>query len=202
MGAPKKYQDEWGSGRVRWIPPDQEWLYDQYITQEKSCRTLAAEVGCGRGTLKGWLVGEGIPLRKWRRDSPSREWLEYHYLVLEETAEEIAYELGTTGPTVALWLREAGISGRTRAQAMQLRAKWMRREEHSGWTGGSKSYLGRLAQAAMKSAGVPKVCTGSGPHKGELVVHHKDEDRRNNSLGNLQYLCRACHARVHDTLNW
>jgi hypothetical protein len=30
-----------------------------------------------------------------------------------------------------------------------------------------------------------------------LVVHHKDNDRRNNSLSNLQLLCPACHMAIH-----
>ena len=30
-----------------------------------------------------------------------------------------------------------------------------------------------------------------------LVVHHKDNDDRNNSLPNLITLCRPCHAKLH-----
>lgn len=30
-----------------------------------------------------------------------------------------------------------------------------------------------------------------------LLVHHKDENRQNNSPGNLETLCRACHQAEH-----
>lgn len=36
-----------------------------------------------------------------------------------------------------------------------------------------------------------------------LVVHHKDRDRYNNSLDNLELLCKSCHSiehMLHDTL--
>lgn len=33
--------------------------------------------------------------------------------------------------------------------------------------------------------------------KRNLVVHHKDENRDNNTMENLITLCRACHAAVH-----
>jgi len=34
----------------------------------------------------------------------------------------------------------------------------------------------------------------------KLVVHHKDVNRKNNSLENLQTLCHGCHGRIHNTL--
>ena len=30
-----------------------------------------------------------------------------------------------------------------------------------------------------------------------LLVHHVDEDRKNNSFDNLKVLCTSCHAIVH-----
>jgi hypothetical protein len=34
----------------------------------------------------------------------------------------------------------------------------------------------------------------------KLMVHHKDENRKNNKLDNLQVLCRTCHRRHHVAL--
>jgi len=30
-----------------------------------------------------------------------------------------------------------------------------------------------------------------------LIVHHKDANRRNNTLDNFEVLCKSCHAIVH-----
>ena len=32
------------------------------------------------------------------------------------------------------------------------------------------------------------------------LVHHKDQDSRNNADDNLQSLCRKCHAKEHDRI--
>ncbi|WP_455448229.1 HNH endonuclease signature motif containing protein [Natrinema thermotolerans] len=32
----------------------------------------------------------------------------------------------------------------------------------------------------------------------DIVVHHVDGDRENNSLGNLEPLCQECHMRIHN----
>lgn len=34
-----------------------------------------------------------------------------------------------------------------------------------------------------------------------LVIHHRDENRRNGSIDNLQMLCRSCHSKVHGLVN-
>jgi len=33
-----------------------------------------------------------------------------------------------------------------------------------------------------------------------LIVHHVDEDRKNNNYENLQILCPNCHSKIHKKL--
>lgn len=35
------------------------------------------------------------------------------------------------------------------------------------------------------------------PARSDLLVHHKDRNRRNNAPSNLETLCRPCHTREH-----
>jgi len=35
----------------------------------------------------------------------------------------------------------------------------------------------------------------------DLVVHHKDENNRNNDLNNIKILCGSCHGKLHQELN-
>ncbi len=38
--------------------------------------------------------------------------------------------------------------------------------------------------------------------KCRLVCHHKDEDKKNNQMSNLQTLCKACHIKIHGIAGW
>ena len=33
------------------------------------------------------------------------------------------------------------------------------------------------------------------------LVHHKDENRQNNELDNLEWVCFSCHAKIHNKGN-
>lgn len=50
-----------------------------------------------------------------------------------------------------------------------------------------------------KVAGKPKICERCGydKHEAAIIVHHKDRDRENNDLDNLEVLCANCHAIEH-----
>lgn len=43
------------------------------------------------------------------------------------------------------------------------------------------------------------VCYICGTAKSDLVVHHLDGDRSNNTLDNLVPMCRSCHSRLHSS---
>jgi 5-methylcytosine-specific restriction endonuclease McrA len=65
-------------------------------------------------------------------------------------------------------------------------------EAHPNWQGGIKpEYYQRIAFAAHGRA-----CQRCGSTR-HLNVHHKDENRRNSKVGNLEVLCRSCHNREH-----
>lgn len=46
----------------------------------------------------------------------------------------------------------------------------------------------------------PKVCERCGA-KENILVHHKDENRLNNTLDNLEVLCKKCHQHHHCNRN-
>lgn len=66
-------------------------------------------------------------------------------------------------------------------------------EQHANWKGGTSSYRQRLSRA-----GIEVICKKCGnTDKRILAVHHKDRDRQNNSISNLNWLCHNCHYLVH-----
>lgn len=66
-------------------------------------------------------------------------------------------------------------------------------ENAPNWNGGEAIY-----RAIMDRIGIRKECVEC-KIKDErlLVVHHRDRNRKNNKIENLEYLCRNCHYLVH-----
>lgn len=66
-------------------------------------------------------------------------------------------------------------------------------ENSPNWIAGVSAY-----RDLMKRAGIIAVCKKCGiKDKRVLTVHHKDGNRKNNKLVNLEWLCRNCHCLVH-----
>lgn len=64
---------------------------------------------------------------------------------------------------------------------------------HHLWNGGTSIY-----RRLKEESGDKIVCTACGINdKRLLVVHHKDHNRSNNALSNLEWLCRNCHYLAH-----
>jgi hypothetical protein len=71
----------------------------------------------------------------------------------------------------------------------QLRAG----ERHPNWKGGENAYRDILLRS-----GAPAVCTRCGAEDFRvLAVHHLDEDRSNNQIENLTWLCHNGHYLIH-----
>jgi hypothetical protein len=74
------------------------------------------------------------------------------------------------------------------------RNKFYSGERHPLWAGGI--YLYRKTLIDSKT---PIVCKSCGcKDERILVAHHKDCDRKNNKLDNLEWLCRNCHYLIHN----
>ncbi len=75
----------------------------------------------------------------------------------------------------------------------QWRNKFYSGERHPLWNGGiflyRKTLLETGATAVCKNCGIKDFRV--------LLVHHKDHDKRNNALENLEWLCWNCHHLIH-----
>lgn len=61
------------------------------------------------------------------------------------------------------------------------------------WISGKYAY-----RALLKRANMVERCRRCGNRdKRVLTVHHKDGNRRNNKIENLEWLCRNCHCIIH-----
>jgi len=66
-------------------------------------------------------------------------------------------------------------------------------ENAPNWVAGQTVY-----RRLLKRYNKPEKCSKCGnKDKRVLVVHHRDSNRRNNKLENLEWFCRNCHYIVH-----
>lgn len=66
-------------------------------------------------------------------------------------------------------------------------------ENHPLWAGGTSVYRGLLLKKGGKIT-----CSRCGNNDARVLdAHHKDFNRRNNSVENLEWLCKNCHFLAH-----
>ncbi len=74
------------------------------------------------------------------------------------------------------------------------RNKYFSGKRHKRWKGG----VGVSYRSRVDSSGRKKICARCNELDYRiLAVHHLDEDRMNNHLENLVYLCHNCHHLIH-----
>ena len=175
----------------RWEPPNWRWLDREYCWFKKTRSQIAREIGVSSPTVKKWILNAGIVLRSpWK--VPSEKWLKDQYIAQEKSASQIADEVGTGTNVILKKLRALGIKPRTLKQSQGLR----RQQEFPHLKGQhSLRTCRRHAEEALWAAEVPEVCARCQRTSSEtwIEVHHLDGNERNNSLKNLQWLCRSCH---------
>lgn len=65
--------------------------------------------------------------------------------------------------------------------------------ESPNWKSGTSVY-----RDLLRRYNIPYICSRCGfSDKRALVVHHKDSDRKNNKIGNLERICCNCHTIIH-----
>ena len=66
---------------------------------------------------------------------------------------------------------------------------------------GNPNYKNGIRTGKRMILEVNKICQECGSDE-RLEVHHKDKNRKNNNLNNLQLLCRSCHSKQHRGKEW
>lgn len=66
-------------------------------------------------------------------------------------------------------------------------------EKHANWKDGNYAY-----KSVLSRAGIAPVCIMCGNTDSRVMaVHHRDENRKNNKVENLVWICHNCHHLVH-----
>lgn len=65
-------------------------------------------------------------------------------------------------------------------------------KDHGNWLGGTSSYRKKALYFYGSTC-----CKCGYSNEGALEVHHKDKNRENNDISNLEVLCANCHRLLH-----
>ena len=101
------------TGEKPWM--DRDWLYDQYITQDRRTADIAADYGCKPNTINQWLIKFNIKKKiTTRKVTPKHQYELYDYLyqnhiVLHKSMSEIARENNVSADTIRYNLKKNGI---------------------------------------------------------------------------------------------
>lgn len=96
-----------------------EELYDLYWNQELTLLEIAKRVGCGRETIRHYMVKYGIPRRS-PQGPISKETLQRLYFKEKMSLAQIAEKLGTSITRVFNWMEHYGLKRRDVSSATRL----------------------------------------------------------------------------------
>lgn len=73
----------------------------------------------------------------------------------------------------------------------------LKSNKNPNWKGGiNQDYYQRIIKDNLDISS----CSICGSKK-FILIHHKDKNRKNNKLSNLQVLCKSCHSKTHNIIN-
>jgi thymidylate synthase ThyX len=146
---------------------NRDWLYDQYVTKNKTAVAIADDFGFNVSTIKKWKRKHALP------DKPASYW----------NTGRIPWNKGVSEED----------DPRVKAQAEALREHhW----DDGRYTDLSKeARIKKLSKSTYRklNKGVCSICN----NLKYVQTHHIDENREHNEKSNLIDLCVSCHQSVH-----
>lgn len=123
------YPEKRYTGPKPWM--DKDWLYEEYVTKDRSTADIANEYGCKRNTIQCWLLKHGIKkeitTHNIVRDKKHQQYdyLYEQHVINGKSMAEIARECGVSGDTIRENLKRNGIE----VHQMQHKTKYTQEDE-------------------------------------------------------------------------
>ncbi|MCK4384688.1 MAG: HNH endonuclease [candidate division Zixibacteria bacterium] len=127
-----------------------------------------------------------------------KEWLEKKYWEEGLSQDEIAVLINRSPSSVRnlmkkfnIKTRGPGMSGRDHSEKAKQRMREVKGgDKNPRWKGGDEHYWGKIARNAWEEHWREKVPAG-------YIVHHSDENIKNNNICNLALLTVSFHMKLH-----
>ena len=190
---------------------NKEWLYQNYIIEEKSSHDIAKIVGCGVTTVRRWMKGFGIERRNNRE--AGKNWYKNHDyscgMYGKKHSEESKRKMSESSRGKPAWNKGIPFSKET-CQKMSDHAKrrFKNRENVPAWKGGI-TLENKLIRTSLEFMDWRKsvferddyVCQKCLERGGELHAHHiipfAIAPKERLELDNGATLCKPCHKTIH-----
>lgn len=93
------------TGLKPWM--DKKWLYNEYITKNRSSQEIADEYGCKQNTIQCWLLKHGIKKEdpRVKKCYQTYEYLYDQYIVQHKTCEQIGQENNVSRECIIEWVK-------------------------------------------------------------------------------------------------
>jgi len=205
---------------------DKESLTKLYVNDEcATLESVAATIGCNRETVRRWMKRYGLPIRpRGSTGKPrlveaqplgDRQWLEEQ--MKTKTQKRIANELGVSHSLVAHWVGKHKLwDARSLKKSEAVKRGLAKRyadgragDKASNWKGGRRVADGYIYLYVPNHPSA----TSNKPYvqehrlvmedvlgrflESDEVVHHKDGNRQNNEVDNLEVKSRGRHLHEH-----
>lgn len=110
---------------------DKEWLYQEYITKNRTTSDIARECGCKRNTIQQWLSTYKIKkpqnsiVREYKRDKAyqNREYLYEEHINKHRSISDIARENGVSFDAIQYNMRRTGVPCWSSTHTVDLRGE-------------------------------------------------------------------------------
>jgi hypothetical protein len=191
-------------------------LFARYVDQRQSPETIAADLGVSRETVRRWLAHYGIerrpvgsgehhptgPRTSQRSTWPDEATLRSFYFDHGWSMRRLASHFDVATGTIANWFRAYGIT--PKEPTADGRHLWTpdafpetnNRPPLCPRPDTKLGYEVRYRRQVFGVEGRPRRCERCGSTY-RIEVHHRDEDRSNNTSSNLEVLCKRCHRKHH-----
>ena len=122
---------------------DKDWLYDQYVTNNKNTYQLGEELGCSNSTIINYLKNHDIYIRQGTESRGiskelldklnDKDWLYDQYIVQRKNTYQLAEELVCSHNTINRYLKKNGISIRTISEAQGISKELLDKLNDKQW---------------------------------------------------------------------
>jgi hypothetical protein len=174
---------------------NRDWLYQQYIIENKTTYTIGREIGVSHETVRLWLKKYNIPIK------PQSKRLVF----TEDMREKIRIARKQNNPGGFQKGHKRTLGRIQPLEERKMRSFINSMEKNPNWKGGlsfepyGSNWTSELKKVVLiRDMYKCQICQDSV----NLQIHHIDYDKTHNNVKNLITLCAKCHGKTNSKRNY